>query len=258
MTVAVTLAAARGATTVICASTGNTSASAAAYAARAGLTARCSCRRARSRSASWRRRWCTAPGCSRSTATSTTAWNWCASSPPSYPVALVNSVNPDRLAGPEDRGVRDRATRSATRRTCTACRSATRATSPPTGCGYTGVPGRRPGDARRRGCSASRPPAPPRSCTAQPVLRPGHDRDRDPDRQPGVLAAGRGGQGRVRRDDRRGHRRADPRRLPAAGGRRGCSASPPRRPAWPGCCRPARPGRSSAGSVVVCTITGTA
>ena len=37
MTVAVTLAAARGANTVICASTGNTSASAAAYAARAGL-----------------------------------------------------------------------------------------------------------------------------------------------------------------------------------------------------------------------------
>src|SRR5215469_8420665 len=37
MTVAVTLAAARGAQTVICASTGNTSASAAAYAARAGL-----------------------------------------------------------------------------------------------------------------------------------------------------------------------------------------------------------------------------
>jgi threonine synthase len=37
MTVAVTLAAARGVRTVICASTGNTSASAAAYAARAGL-----------------------------------------------------------------------------------------------------------------------------------------------------------------------------------------------------------------------------
>ena len=37
MTVAVTLAAARGAHTVICASTGNTSASAAAYAASAGL-----------------------------------------------------------------------------------------------------------------------------------------------------------------------------------------------------------------------------
>jgi threonine synthase len=37
MTVAVTMAAARGATMVICASTGNTSASAAAYAARAGL-----------------------------------------------------------------------------------------------------------------------------------------------------------------------------------------------------------------------------
>ncbi|MGH3410457.1 MAG: threonine synthase, partial [Streptosporangiaceae bacterium] len=37
MTVAVSLAAGRGAKTVICASTGNTSASAAAYAARAGL-----------------------------------------------------------------------------------------------------------------------------------------------------------------------------------------------------------------------------
>ncbi len=37
MTVAVSLAAARGARTVMCASTGNTSASAAAYAARAGL-----------------------------------------------------------------------------------------------------------------------------------------------------------------------------------------------------------------------------
>ncbi|MGN6636924.1 MAG: threonine synthase, partial [Oryzihumus sp.] len=37
MTVSVSLAAQRGATTVICASTGNTSASAAAYAARAGL-----------------------------------------------------------------------------------------------------------------------------------------------------------------------------------------------------------------------------
>ena len=38
MTVAVSMAMARGATAVICASTGNTSASAAAYAARAGLT----------------------------------------------------------------------------------------------------------------------------------------------------------------------------------------------------------------------------
>jgi threonine synthase len=38
MTVAVSMAVARGATAVICASTGNTSASAAAYAARAGLT----------------------------------------------------------------------------------------------------------------------------------------------------------------------------------------------------------------------------
>ena len=39
MTVAVTVAKARGAQAVLCASTGNTSASAAAYAARAGMTA---------------------------------------------------------------------------------------------------------------------------------------------------------------------------------------------------------------------------
>ena len=83
MTVAVTLAAARGAHTVICASTGNTSASAAAYAARAGHSLRgAAAEGAASRSASWPRRSRTAPGCCRSTATSTTVWSSCASWPP--------------------------------------------------------------------------------------------------------------------------------------------------------------------------------
>ncbi len=61
--------------------------------------ASCWCRAARSRTASSPRPSSTARGCCRSTATSTTAWSWCASSPSSYPVAVVNSVNPDRLAG---------------------------------------------------------------------------------------------------------------------------------------------------------------
>ena len=82
MTMAVSMAVSRGATAVICASTGNTSASAAAYAARAGWPARSWCRAARSRSASWPRPWCTGPSCSRWTATSTTASNWPGSWPP--------------------------------------------------------------------------------------------------------------------------------------------------------------------------------
>ena len=74
MTMAISKAAEEGSKAVICASTGNTSASAAAYAVRAGhALRRPRAAAARSRWASWRRRWSTAPGCCRSTATSTTA-----------------------------------------------------------------------------------------------------------------------------------------------------------------------------------------
>ena len=99
MTVAVTTAAARGATTVICASTGNTSASAAAYAARAGLA--CAVLVPRGNIALGKLAQALVHGARllqvdgnfddclelvRKLATD-------------YPVALVNSVNPDRLAG---------------------------------------------------------------------------------------------------------------------------------------------------------------
>ena len=56
MTVSVSSAIAEGAEAVICASTGNTAASAAAYAARAGLRGAVIVPRARSPPASWRRR----------------------------------------------------------------------------------------------------------------------------------------------------------------------------------------------------------
>ena len=99
MTVAVSKAVEEGAKAVICASTGNTSASAAAYAARAGLNRSCWSRRARSRSASWPRRSCTAPGCQVARQLRRLPARWPASWPSDYPVALVNSVNPVRLEG---------------------------------------------------------------------------------------------------------------------------------------------------------------
>ena len=99
MTVAVSVAAARGATTVICASTGNTSASAAAYAARAGLV--CAVLVPRGNIAFGKLGQALVHGarllqvdgnfddCLKVVRKLTA----------DYPVALVNSVNPDRLAG---------------------------------------------------------------------------------------------------------------------------------------------------------------
>jgi len=100
MTMAVTEAVAHGQQAVLCASTGNTSASAAAYAARAGITCAVLVRRARSPWASSPRRSCTARRSSRSTATSTTAWSWPAKLTADFPtISLVNSVNPFRIEG---------------------------------------------------------------------------------------------------------------------------------------------------------------
>ncbi len=81
MTMAMSVAVERGAKLAICASTGNTSASAAAYAARVrGCRAAWCCPRATSRWASSRKRSSTARSWCRSTATSTTRSRSCASS----------------------------------------------------------------------------------------------------------------------------------------------------------------------------------
>ena len=125
----------QGAKAVICASTGNTSRLAAAYAARAGHRA-CAVLvpagqdragqagagdRARRAGAAGRRQLRRLPA------------SWPASWPSDYPVALVNSVNPIRHRRAR-RPPRSRSsTCSATPPTCTACRSATPATSPRTG-----------------------------------------------------------------------------------------------------------------------------
>jgi threonine synthase len=99
MTVAVSLAAARGATAVICASTGNTSASAAAYAARAGLT--CAVLVPRGKIALGKLAQALVHGAKllQVDGNFDDCLELARKLAVDYPVALVNSVNPDRLQG---------------------------------------------------------------------------------------------------------------------------------------------------------------
>ena len=99
MTVAVTLAAARGATAVICASTGNTSASAAAYAARAGLS--CAVLVPRGRIARGKLAQALMHGARllQVDGNFDDCLTLVRQLSETCPVALVNSVNPDRLQG---------------------------------------------------------------------------------------------------------------------------------------------------------------
>jgi len=99
MTVAVTLAAARGANTVICASTGNTSASAAAYAARAGL--RCTVLVPKGNVALGKLAQALAHGAQllQVDGNFDDCLELVRKLAADYPVALVNSVNTERLEG---------------------------------------------------------------------------------------------------------------------------------------------------------------
>jgi threonine synthase len=99
MTVAVTLAAARGAHTVICASTGNTSASAAAYAARAGLS--CVVLVPKGSVALGKLAQALAHGARllQIDGNFDDCLEMVRKLAAEYPVALVNSINPDRLQG---------------------------------------------------------------------------------------------------------------------------------------------------------------
>ena len=197
MTMAVSKAVEEGATAVICASTGNTSASAAAYAARAGLTAACVI--PEGKIAAGKLAQALAHGAQRaaaSTAASTTPWWWCASwssatrSPWSTPSTRTASTGQKTAAFEVVRRAR---------------RRARRALHPGGQRGQhqrllAGLPGTARRGAREscRACSASRPPAPRRSSTARPS--PGRDRGHgDPHRQPRPLATGAGGDARVGR-----------------------------------------------------------
>ncbi len=99
MTVAVSAAAGRGATAVICASTGNTSASAAAYAAKAGLT--CAVLVPRGNIALGKLAQALVHGARllQVDGNFDDCLELVRKLAVDYPVALVNSVNPDRLEG---------------------------------------------------------------------------------------------------------------------------------------------------------------
>jgi threonine synthase len=99
MTVAISMAAGRGARSVICASTGNTSASAAAYAARGGLT--CAVLVPRGKIALGKLAQALVHGARllQVEGNFDDCLELAAKLSAQYPVALVNSVNPDRLEG---------------------------------------------------------------------------------------------------------------------------------------------------------------
>src|SRR5215472_11987229 len=99
MTTAITVAAAQGAKAVICASTGNTSASAAAYAARAGLT--CAVLVPKGKIAIGKLAQALVHGARllQVDGSFDDCLELAQKLSVDYPVALVNSVNPDRLQG---------------------------------------------------------------------------------------------------------------------------------------------------------------
>ena len=170
MTVAISKAVEEGATAVICASTGNTSASAAAYAAKAGIA--CVVLVPHGRIAAGKLAQALVHGArllqveggfddclrlAREPGRRASRCRWSTRSTPTGSRAR--------------RRRRSRSsTRSAGRPTCTACRSATPATSPPTGRATPSTPAT--AAAARRGCGASRPRAPRRSCRGEPVADP--------------------------------------------------------------------------------------
>ena len=252
MTVAVSRAKGAGAEAVICASTGNTAASAAAYAARAGHARRRDRARGQDRDRQAR------PGADArrprdraARATSTRRCGSSASSPSSHPIELVNSVNPYRIEGQKtaafevDRGARRGARRA--RDPGRQRRQRHRLVA--------GLPGAR---TPRRSSTASRPRAPRRWSTA-PRSRTPRRRLGDPHRQPGPLGGGDERLHRLPRPRRRRHRRADPRRLPLARrATRASSASRPRPPRSPASSPTACPSSRapSQPETVVCVLTG--
>ena len=247
MTVAISKAVQEGATAVICASTGNTSASAAAYAVKAGLD--CVVLVPHGRIAAGQAR----PGAGprRPAAAGRGRLRRLPAAGPRArrPLPGVAGQLGQRLPhrGPEDGGVRGRRRASAAPPTSTACRWATPATSRRTGRATSSTP--------RTGCCAQ-----PRMwgfqaagaaplVRGEPVDRPRHGRDRDPDRRPGVVGRRRRCARRLQGPHRRGHRRADPRRAAAAvGAARASSSSRPARRRWPGCCSATSRARSTPGS----------
>ena len=248
MTMAVSKAVEDGDKAIICASTGNTCASAAAYAARAGMI--CAVLVPQGKIALGKLAQALVHGAKllQVSGNFDDCLALAAKLAEDYPVALVNSVNIDRLHGQK-----------------TAAFEIVEALgdAPDIHC----LPVGNAGNISAYWMGYARGPAEAGNATRPPKMygfqaagaapdreRPGgpgavDHRHRDPDRQPGQLDQGARRPGRVRRPDRRGDRPGDPRpRTGCSPARWGSSSSWAARPAWPACsagrrrarCRPAR------------------
>ena len=256
MTVAVSVSAGEGAEAVVCASTGNTSASAAAYASRGWSAAdraaagrpdrrrqagpgdrarrpgRPDRRQLRRLPASWPARWPRA-----------TRWRWSTRS--------TRSASRGRRPPPSRSS-----TTSATRRTCTCCRSGNGGNISAYWRGYTqyaeaGIASRRP----RMWAFQAAGAAPlvlghpvPNPETVATAIRIGN-----PASTALAVAANEESGGLLRGR----HRRRDPRRASGSWPRgRASSSSRPRPPAWPVCWSRRRRGEVDPGQQIVVTVTG--
>ena len=254
MTLAISKAVEEGAEAVVCASTGNTSASAAAYAAKAGLT--CAVLVPKGKIAMGKMAATLVHGArmleveGNFDASLDLARDLAAR----YPVTLVNSVNPFRLQGPEDGGVRDlRHARPRPRHPLRA--GGQRREHLESLDGVLGVPGRRHD---RRAAAAVRVPGGRRRAAGHGRAggRPADDRHGDPDRQPCIVGPRDRGCARLRGRHLVGHRPPDPGRLPVGRARGAVRGACERRERRRACCRPTRRGAIPAGAVVVCILTG--
>ena len=184
MTCAVSAAVREGAEAVICASTGNTAASAAAYAARAGLTGAVIVPEGKIATGKLAQALMHGARVIALRGNFDEALDARARAGPAPPDRARQLGQPVPPRGPEDGGVRDR---RGARRDSTRCGSpsATPATSP-----RTGRASRRSG-ARAAMLGFQAEGAAP-LVHGEPVARPRDGRERDPDRQPGALGGGDG------------------------------------------------------------------
>ncbi len=212
MTVAVSRAKGRGAEAVICASTGNTAASAAAYAARAGLRGAVIVPEGKIAIGKLAQALMHGARVVALQGNFDDALRIVRELAQKHPIELVNSVNPYRIEGQK----------TAAFEVIEELGGAPDALAIPVG---------NAGNVTAYWRGFQEEGAAPMLYGFQaegaaplvhgaPVAEPGDRRLGDPDRQPGPLGGGDGRLHRLARPRRRGHRRADPRRLPLARRRR--------------------------------------
>ena len=256
MTMAISTAVERGAKVVICASTGNTSASAAAYAARAGLM--CAVVIPEGHIALGKLAQALIHGARVVPVHGNfdDALEIVRELGERPGVEVVNSVNPVRIEGQKTAAfeIVDVLGDAPTVH-CLPVGNAGNITAYWRGYSEYHELGR--ADAAPRACSGGRPAGAAPIVRGEPVLHPETIATAIQIGNPASWEGAIDGPRRVGRAHRRGHRRADPRGLPhARRPTRAASSSRRRRRRWPGCSQPRPTDCSRADDVVVCTVTG--